>query len=156
MRDALELEPLHQSQIVRHPCHGVGQEALGTHGNQDAHQQQEGRKADHEAADGGVDLGQELGLGHDHRELPALEPERRQPDRVAGPADLPDPLRDVLPGPGRAATLAPAARATGSRYGAPGGSFACEAMTTDPSGPTTNERPVRPTAIEPRSCPNRS
>ena len=94
-------------------------------------------EADRQQADGAVDLGQELGLGHDDRELPALEPQGREGHGVAGAADLEaDLLLDVRARPRagpRPARRRPAPRPSSS--GASCRSSAIGAMTTPPCRP---------------------
>ena len=99
VRDALELEALDLREVLGDAGDRVGQEAAGAAGDQPAGREQEEGEADREDADGAVDLGQELGLGHDDRELPALEPQGRERHGVAGAVDLePDLLLDVQAG----------------------------------------------------------
>ena len=75
MRYRLELEALDMGEIARDACDGIGQEAARAIGDEGTGGEGEQGEPDGEPADRAVDLGQELGLGDDDRELPALEPQ---------------------------------------------------------------------------------
>ena len=118
VRDALELEALDGTHVLRDAGDRVGQEAPGAGGDQRARGEQEQAKADRQHADVAVDPGQELGLGDDDRELPALEPQRREGDRVAGAVDLePYLFRDVELGLGPGGDPLPRRHRHGSELG---------------------------------------